>query len=234
MNLFVGTSGYGYKEWKGSFYPEKLPAKEMLHFYGEQFNSVELNNTFRRMPTADSLTELLGHVPKSFQFAVKAPQAITHFKRLKDVDEPLHQFLEAVRSIKKQCGPLLFQLPPNFKKDLDRLGAFLKLLKKSDRAAFEFRHESWYDDEVTQLLRKHQCALCVADDDDLPKAQVERTAAFGYVRLRRASYSKAQLKKWFKRLQEMEWKDLYIFFKHEETAKGPKFARELLSLAGDL
>lgn len=232
MQLFVGTSGYGYKEWKGSFYPEKLPAKEMLRFYGEQFNSVELNNTFRRMPTAEILIDLLGHVPKSFRFAVKAPQAITHFKRLKDADEPVRQFVEAVQSLKTQCGPLLFQLPPNFKKDLERLSTFLKLLKKSDRAAFEFRHESWYDDEVVQLLRKHHCALCVADDDDLPDARVERTADFGYVRLRRAAYSNAELKKWFERLQKMEWNALYIYFKHEETGTGPKFARELLKIAG--
>ena len=133
--------------------------------------------------------------------------------------------------MKKQRGPLLFQLPPNFKKDIERLGPFLKCLKKPDRAAFEFRHESWYDDEVVQLLRKHHCALCVADDADLPNVRIERTTDFGYVRLRRSAYSKPQLKAWLKRLRGVEWNEVYLFLKHEETGTDPRFAREFLKLA---
>lgn len=233
MQFFVGTSGYGYKEWKGSFYPEKLPQKQMLTYYGQRFNSVELNNTFRRMPTADSLQSLLDQVPKSFRFAVKAPQSITHFKRLKDAGSNVQELKDALQGLKKQAGPVLFQLPPNFKKDIERLDTFLKSIGKGISAAFEFRHESWYDDEVFKCLRKHACALCAADAEDTPKAQLVRTAKWGYVRLRRDGYTKKALTTWLKNIRTLDWKTVYVYFKHEETGMGPKLARMFLELTAE-
>ena len=234
MKLLVGTSGYGYKEWKGSFYPEKLPQKEMLNYYGQHFSAVELNNTFRRMPTAASLKPLLEEVPSNFRIVVKAPQTITHIKRLNGVDTPLTEFKSALKVLGKQRGPVLFQLPPNFKKDLDRLTAFLKKLGKSIAAAFEFRHASWYDDEVFELLRKHSCALCAADSDETPPAQFLNSTTWGYVRLRREGYSKKELKAWLKKIKDMGWGEVYVFFKHEETGTGPRLAKELLKIFNQL
>lgn len=232
MQLFVGTSGYGYKEWKGSFYPEQLPAKRMLTYYGERFNSVELNHTFRKMPTAESLKALAEQVPEAFRFAVKAPQSITHFKRLKDTDTVLKEFTKAVKTLKERQGPVLFQLPPNFKKDLDRLKAFLKILDKKIQAAFEFRHESWYDDEVIDALRARSCVLCAADDEETPPVQVVRTADWGYVRLRRDKYTKKQLATWVQTIRDQNWKETFVYFKHEETGTGPRWGKQFLKLAG--
>ncbi len=232
MQLFVGTSGYGYKEWKGKFYPEKLSAKQMLSYYGQQFNAVELNNTFRRMPTAESLETLVGQVPKSFRFAVKAPQSITHFKRLRNSEADLEELNEATRALKKQLGPVLFQLPPNFKKDVERLAAFLTLLDKKMLAAFEFRHESWFEDDVFDVLRAHSCALCVADAEETPKARLVRTANWGYIRLRRDQYGKKELVAWVKDLVSQGWEEAFVFFKHEETGAGPVLATNFIELVG--
>src|SRR4051812_45083367 len=146
MNLYVGTSGYSYKEWKGPFYPEDLPDKQMLHYYGERFRSVEINNTFYRMPKKAVLEAWAGEVPSDFKFVIKAPQRITHMQRLKDADDSVNYLLEVVGALKERLGPLLFQLPPYFKKDIPRLQEFLKLLPSGCRSAFEFRHESWFDD----------------------------------------------------------------------------------------
>jgi uncharacterized protein YecE (DUF72 family) len=231
MQLFVGTSGYGYKEWKGAFYPAKLPAKEMLRYYGEQFSTVEMNNTFRRMPTASSMESLAQQVPVSFRFAVKAPQSITHFKRLKNIDEEIKQLLHATAALKKRQGPLLFQLPPNFKKDILRLEDFLRLVPKKTKAAFEFRHSSWFDEEVFDCLRKRSCALCIADTDDAPQTTILSTADWGYVRLRRDNYSAAQLRQWAKKIHSQTWNEAYVFFKHEDTGIGPKLATGFLKLA---
>src|SRR5262249_42460095 len=143
MRFFVGTSGYSYKEWKGTFYPEKMPAKDMLSFYAKHFSTDEINNTFYRMPAPSVLESWATQVPEKFKFVLKAPQAITHFKRLKDVADPTDRFLQVTSVLKGRLGPLLFQLPPNFKKDLPRLEQFLELFPKGTRAAFEFRHESW-------------------------------------------------------------------------------------------
>jgi uncharacterized protein YecE (DUF72 family) len=229
MQFFVGTSGYGYKEWKGTFYPEKLPQKEMLGYYSERFSSVEMNNTFRQMPNATSMEAVAKQVPAHFRFAVKAPQTITHFKRLKNVEDEVKQLLEAAAALKKRQGPLLFQLPPNFKKDLPRLEAFLRLLPKKAKAAFEFRHASWFDDEVFDCLRKKSCALCIADMDDSPAPQIVSTAGWGYVRLRREKYSAKALSQWAEKLQSQKWTEAYVFFKHEETGIGPKLAARFLT-----
>jgi uncharacterized protein YecE (DUF72 family) len=231
MNLYVGTSGYSYKEWKGSFYPEKLPAKQMLAYYGERFRTVEVNYTFRRLPTAAVLKTWTDAVSADFRFALKAPERITHRKRLKDAGDLLTNFLTVADQLKRRLGPLLFQLPPNFKKDAPRLQTFLELLPAKRRAAFEFRHASWFDDEVFQLLRDHNVALCIADADDDLEVPVVGTADWGCLRLRRAYYDDAALKKWWKQIGQEDWSDAFVFFKHEDEAKGPQFARRFLQLA---
>src|SRR5262245_2532304 len=163
MNLYIGTSGYSYKEWKGSFYPRDLPARQMLRFYGGQFRTVEINNTFYGTPKASVLEVWAREVPADFKFALKAPQRITHVQRLKDTGVSASHLFEAAGALKERLGPLLFQLPPNLKKDVPRLRAFLGLLPSHRRAAFEFRHQSWFDEEVFGLLRGHRAALCIAD-----------------------------------------------------------------------
>lgn len=231
MKLHVGTSGYSYKEWKGTFYPEKMPTAQMLHFYGEHFKTVEINNTFYKMPKAAVLEAWAEQVPADFQFALKAPQRITHMKRLKDAGEPLLYFLEASMALKERLGPLLFQLPPNLKKDAPRLRDFLALLPANRRAAFEFRHESWFDEETLGVLRDHRVALCLAEADDELKVPIEATADWGILRLRKAEYDDDALKAWLKRLETLGWQDAFVFFKHEDEGTGPKFANRLLELA---
>jgi len=230
MRFFVGTSGYAYKEWKGSFYPEKMSPKEMLPYYSERFASVEINNTFYRMPDAETVESWTGQVPASFRFVLKAPQTITHRKRLKNVEEETEQFLAAAAVLKRRQGPLLFQLPPNMKKDLPRLADFLSLIGKQAAVAFEFRHESWFDDDVYDTLRKYGGALCWADAEELPEPPIVATAAWGYLRLRRVDYPKKQLAVWLERIRSQSWSEAYVFFKHEDAGTGPKFASRLLEL----
>lgn len=233
MHFYVGASGYSYKEWKGSFYPAKFPNKDMLSYYAERFSTVEINNTHYRMPTVSGLESWAAQVPTTFRFVLKAPQTITHFKRLNGVEEEMDYFQRTAAALKRQQGPLLFQLPPNFKKDLPRLESFLKLLGKRTSAAFEFRHESWFDDEVFASLRSKSCTLCLADTDELPNPPLVSTANWGYIRLRRAEYSGKLLKDWIKRLKSQPWDEAYVFFKHEDSGTGPKFATRFLELAGD-
>jgi uncharacterized protein YecE (DUF72 family) len=233
MHFYVGTSGCSYKEWKGSFYPEKLPAKQMLGFYAERFATVEINNTFYRMPEASVLEAWAAQVPATFRFVLKAPQDITHRKRLKDAGALLLSLVDTARVLKERLGPLLFQLPPNFAKDLARLRAFLALLPARVRAAFEFRHSSWFDDEVFGLLRDHKAALCVADADDDLEVPFVATADWGYLRLRRPDYGTAALKKWAERMRKQEWTDAFVFFKHEDAGTGPRFAARLLELLAE-
>ena len=182
MNVFVGTSGYSYPEWKGTFYPAKFPAKQMLGFYGERFRTVEINNTFYRPPTAQLLETWAAQVPADFRFVLKAPQEITHVKRLRDADVTVSAFVEAAGALKVRLGPVLFQLPPNFGKDVPRLRAFLALLPPKCRVAFEFRHASWFADDVFALLRDHGAALCCADADDELEVPFVSTADWGYLR----------------------------------------------------
>src|SRR5262245_22056720 len=206
MTLYVGTSGYSYKQWKGAFYPEDLPAKRMLGFYGKRFRTVEINNTFYRMPTASVLGAWAGEVPADFRFVLKAPQRITHFQRLKGAAASVSSLLDAAGALKKRLGPLLFQLPPTLKKDVPRLRQFLALLPPRRRAAFEFRHPSWFDEEVFGLLRDHSATLCIAEAEDGLEVPVVATADWGYVRLRRPDYGAAELKTWVKRVQEQGWR----------------------------
>jgi uncharacterized protein YecE (DUF72 family) len=232
MNLYIGTSGFGYKEWKGKFFPSDIKPADMLRFYAERFNAVEINNTFYRMPTKELLEAWLKEVPASFVFGLKAPQKITHIRRLKDAQQELAYFLEVAGILKNQLGPLLFQLPGNFKKDVVRLRDFLKLLPADLRVAFEFRHESWFDDEIFGALKEHKAALCIAESEETPEVPFQPTADWGYFRLRRLDYTDADLKSWFTKIKaQKDWSDTYVFFKHEEQAFGPKFAQTFQKLS---
>lgn len=231
MNLLVGTSGYSYPAWKGAFYPAKLPAKQFLRFYGTQFPSVEINSTFRAPPKESVLAEWAGEVPEHFRFVLKAPQRVTHIKRLKDAGEPVAAFLAAARTLGEKLGPVLFQLPPNMKKDAERLAAFLALIPDGIRAAFEFRHPSWFEGDVLALLRDHGAALCAAEADDELEVPFEATAGWGYVRLRRAEYTDSELAAWAARVRKQKWRETFVFFKHEDEGKGPRFAARLRELA---
>jgi uncharacterized protein YecE (DUF72 family) len=233
MKLHVGTSGYSYKEWKGSFYPEDLPAREMLSYYAGRLPAVEINNTFYRMPQPSLLENWRAQVPTSFQFSLKAPQRITHFKRLKDTEEETKYFLETASLLDAGLGVVLFQMPPNMKKDLARLENFLQSLPASPRAAFEFRHPTWFDDEVLSLLRENNRALCISDTDDLPVTHIDSTANWGYLRLRRVAYTEADLSAWLNRLGAQAWSESFVFFKHEDEGTGPKLAAQFLALAAN-
>ncbi|MCI0703023.1 MAG: DUF72 domain-containing protein [Planctomycetia bacterium] len=233
MNFFVGTSGYSYPEWKGTFYPAKMPAKQMLGFYSERFRTVEINNTFYRPPTAQLLEGWASQVPANFRFVLKAPQEITHVKQLRDVGEMVSSLVEVSNTLKERLGPLLFQLPPSSKKDTTRLRAFLALIPPSVQIAFEFRHQSWFADEVFGLLREHHSALCVADAEDDLEVPFVSTAEWGYLRLRRPDYDDVALKTWAKRMHEQHWQDCFVFFKHEDAGKGPRLASRLLELLAD-
>jgi uncharacterized protein YecE (DUF72 family) len=229
MRVFVGTSGYSYAAWKGSFYPEDLPAGQMLRFYARNFSAVEINNTFYRMPRASMLAGWCEQVPDGFLFALKASQQITHRKRLKDAADPLAFFLQSATTLGDRLGPVLFQLPPNFKKDVPRLGDFLSLLPPACRAAFEFRHESWFVEEVLTALSSARAALCVNEDEDRA-APLAATTDWGYLRLRREEYDPEALAGWAARIREQPWKDVFVFFKHEEEARGPLFARQMTNI----
>ena len=231
MNLNVGTSGFSYKEWKGPFYPEKLPAKDMLRFYSGQLPAVEINNTFYRLPKREVIANWAEQVPETFRFSIKASRRITHFKRLKETDEVLEYLLAAVDVLGDRLGVVLFQLPPNFKKDMDRLAPFLEMLPGDVRAAFEFRNASWFDDEVYDALRAHGAALVVADTNE-KDAEIISTAPFGYLRLRKDTYSDEKIAAWAQVVTDQEWKDAFVFFKHEDAGGGPKMARKFLKAAG--
>ena len=231
MNLYVGTSGYSYKEWKGTFYPEDLPEKAMLRYYAERFNSVEINNTFYRMPHPSVLEGWAKEVPAGFKFIIKASQKITHFQRLKNTDDSLAYLFKVTAGLNEKLGPLLFQTPGNLKKDIARLRDFLAQIPPERRAAFEFRHESWFEADALDLLREHHAALCIAEAEEGVQVPFEATADWGYLRLRRPDYGDAELKSWAERIREKGWKDVYIFFKHEDEGKGPQMARRFLELA---
>jgi uncharacterized protein YecE (DUF72 family) len=231
MNLYVGTSGYSYKPWKGTFYPKELPAQQMLRFYGERFRTVEINSTFYGIPRVSVLEGWAGAVPTDFKFVLKAPKQITHERKLNGAGDLVSHFLDVAGALTEHRGPLLFQLPPYSKKDVPRLRAFLGLLPSQLRAAFEFRHPSWFDDEVFGLLRDHRAALCVADADGDLEVPLVATTDWGYLRLRRPDYGDADLNEWVKRVREQGWRDAFVFFKHEDEGKGPRMANRYLELA---
>jgi len=230
MNILVGTSGWSYKEWKGSFYPPKLPAEEMLRFYGGRFPTVEVNNSFYRIPAERVLATWAEQVPEAFRFVLKASRRVTHNNRLADEDGSLAYFLRAVNPLGNRLGPTLFQLPPTFKKDIDRLRNFLGLLPRRWAAAFEFRHPSWFVDEVYDLLRARDVPLVAVDEDETEGtgSPLVPTASWGYLRLRRSAYDRAALEGWVAQIRGSPWSEAYVFLKHEDgSPTGPAAASEM-------
>ena len=230
MKLHVGTSGYSYKEWKGSFYPDKIEASDMLRFYATRFATVEINNTFYRMPNEKTVAHWCEQVPGEFVFVVKASRKITHLKRLAGVDSELSYLFSTVGTLGRRLGPILFQLPPNMKKDLDRLVSFLRLLPGPCQAALEFRHESWFDDEVREAAAAHNACLVWTDTTDKMHEGAGATADFGYLRLRRERYDDEDLETWYDQIAKQPWDTVFVFFKHEEEATGPRLASRFSEL----
>ncbi len=229
MAIWVGTSGYNYPEWKGSFYPEKLPTAKMLPYYAERFSTVEINYTFYRTPTAKILEGWNRETPDRFKLTLKAPKRITHDARLKDCAEKMDYFLKTAATLGPKLGALLFQLPPNLKKDLARFDAFLETFPPQVCATFEFRHESWLDEEIYARLKARNLALCVADSEKL-STPVVITADYAYFRLRDEGYQKKDIVRWAQTIREKtaHCSDVFVYFKHEEEGKGPEFARLLI------
>ncbi len=215
MHARVGMSGYAYKEWKGTFYPADLKPADMLRHYASRFTTVEINNTFYRLPKESVVVSWAEQVPDDFSFIFKASRRITHFKRLKDAGDELSYLLRVSSALGPKRGPTFFQLPPNMKQDLPRLEDFLALLPDGWPAAFEFRHETWFDDRVYAALENRGVALCVADTDEGPTPFVP-TANWGYLRLRRSGYDEARLQDWATQIAGQLWKNVYVFLKHDE------------------
>ena len=230
MQISIGMSGYSYKEWKPEFYPPELKPDQMLRYYSERFGAVEINNTFYRMPTEKVLMQWAEEVPPGFVFGLKAPRRITHMSRLKDSAENVEYFMRTASCLADRLGPSLFQLPPNFKKDLPLLQEFLSLIPRRWVTAFEFRHASWFEDEVYQALRDHDAALCIVDDEE-SSTPVVATAGWGYLRLRRSDYGSAELEGWANRITAQPWERAFTFFKHEEDGgRGPLIAQDMKRL----
>ena len=234
VQVLAGASGYSYKPWKGSFYPKDLPDADMLGFYAERLPTVEINNTFYRLPKASVLETWAATTPAAFRFILKASRRITHIHRLKDTGELTDYLFKTADSLGPKLGPILFQLPPNLKKDLERLQRFLADVAGERAVAFEFRHDSWLDDDVFDSLREHNAALCLADieggEGDTP---LVATANWGYLRLRRDGYADADLVSWLSRIREQPWSLAYVFFKHEDAGAAPKLASRLMGLMDD-
>jgi uncharacterized protein YecE (DUF72 family) len=224
--LLAGTSGYSYKEWLGHFYPDKLPASEMLRYYAEHFSTVEINNTFYRMPAESMLAQWVQQVPDRFRFTLKAPRRITHEQRLRESESNVAEFLRRAEVLGDKLGALLFQLPPYLKKDLPRLRDFLALLPSGREIAFEFRNVSWQDDEVYETLASRGAILCVTDTDEGDTPFVA-TSDCGYVRLRRTHYDDRELEAWAAQIVAKKLPKTYVYFMHEDEALGTRFARRL-------
>jgi uncharacterized protein YecE (DUF72 family) len=231
MTAFVGTSGFAYKPWKGPFYPEDLKDDGMLAYYAGRLPTVEINNTFYRMPKESVVQGWADQVPDGFRFVLKASQKITHFNRLKDVGSEVEYFVRVSQTLGSKRGPTFFQLPPNFRKDVSRLADFLMYLPEGWPAAFEFRHVSWFDDAVYATLRSRNMALCIADTGEEGDAPFVATADWGYLRLRREGYTDQELDDWVRRVRQQSWSDAYVFFKHEDAGAAPRLA---LSMIGRL
>jgi uncharacterized protein YecE (DUF72 family) len=230
---FVGTSGYSYKEWKGKLYPPDLAARDMLGFYAGRFDTVEINNTFYRMPSAALVAQWGEQVPDRFSFALKAPRRITHLSRLHDTADAVGQFLAATAELGAKRGPLLFQLPPQFRLDLERLRSFLGgLPQPGPRVAMEFRNRSWFTEEVYDALREHGVALCVSHGEIEGEPPFVPTATWGYLRLRNVAYDDHALRAWADRLRSQPWSDAWVFFKHEDEATGPRLAERFREIQG--
>lgn len=229
----VGTSGFGYNEWRGKFYPEDLSSKKFLSYYAQHFATTEVNNTFYRIPSLKLTEGWYAEVPDEFSFTLKLSQKITHIKRLRNADEEMGWFLEAAKGLKEKLGPILVQLPPTFKKDVDVLGAFLDKFSTRGKLAFEFRHASWFSDDVFDLLRRHQSAFGVVEKEEGDELVVPRevTGPFVYMRLRKGEYSKEELLDWAKWIKSQAG-DVYCYLKHDELA--PVLAKQLIDALGEV
>jgi uncharacterized protein YecE (DUF72 family) len=226
--VLVGTSGYNYPEWRGTFYPEKFSTAKMLGYYAERFSTVEINYTFYRIPTEKLLAGWAAGTPDAFQFTLKAPRRITHDAKLQRCEDLVQGFCRTARTLGPKLGTLLFQLPPTFKKDVAVLRAFVDLLPDGTRAAVEFRHLSWLDNETYDVLRAKNVALCVADSEKL-STPIEVTADYAYFRLRDEGYQQADLEKWAAAVKGLAGvRDAFVYFKHEEQGLGPEFARRFI------
>jgi uncharacterized protein YecE (DUF72 family) len=230
VKLLVGTSGYSYDFWKGDFYPDDIKPDAMLAFYARRFDTVEINNTFYRMPKPDVVRRWADATPDDFRFVIKASRRITHQNRLHDCDDNVRYLYSVLEPLGAKLGATLFQCPPHLRKDVARLRAFLAVLPAHARPALELRHRSWFCDEVYEVLREHDAVLCIADyDNDREQTPLVGTADWGYLRLRDESYSDEALGVWLERMRQQQWQTAYVFFKHEETA--PTMVERLVQLA---
>ena len=225
---WIGTSGYSYPEWKGSFYPEDLSTAKMLGYYADRFSTVEINNTFYRMPSEKVLTDWATRTPDGFAFTLKAPRRITHDSRLRDCEDSVTTFCERSQKLGSKLAVLLFQTPPWLRKNMDVLDTFVEWLPAGTRAAFEFRHESWFSDDVYERLRARDLAWCISDNEKL-STPIVSTAGYGYFRLRDDGYKRADIAKWAETIAEhaSAWDDVFVYFKHEKAGKGTEFAKML-------
>jgi uncharacterized protein YecE (DUF72 family) len=230
VTYWIGTSGFQYPEWKGTFYPENLSAARMLPYYAEHFPTTEINYTFHRIPAPKTIENWCRLTPAHFRFALKAPQKVTHFSKLRGCDDTVDYFYEVVCGLGERVGPVLFQLPPSLKKDAALLAAFIECLPPSMRAAFEFRHRSWLDDEVFAVLRRRNACLCIADSEKL-STPVVATSDWGYLRLRREDYQESDVSQWcdLVRTLSASWSDAFVYFKHEESGRGPQLAGQMIA-----
>jgi uncharacterized protein YecE (DUF72 family) len=233
MAIWVGTSGYNYPEWRGSFYPEKFSTTRMLPYYAERFDTVEINFTFYRMPNEKILAGWNQETPDRFKLTLKAPKRITHDSRLRNCEEPLKRFLDVAQTLGPKLGAILFQLPPYFKKDLAVLDGFLAMLPPDLCATFEFRHASWLDEEVYARLKAKNLALCIADSEKA-STPLQMTADYAYFRLRDEGYQPSDITTWAQTIREhtASAREVFVYFKHEEQGVGPEFANRLLSALG--
>ena len=227
----AGASGYSFKEWKGTFYPKDLKPEDMLRWYSQRLPTVEINNTFYRTPKTSVLESWAATTPADFRFAIKASRRITHISRIKaeSAAEPVDYLYRTLAALDGKRGPVLFQLPPNLKKDLPRLAEFLALLPPGHNAAFEFRNDSWFGDDVYDALKGVGASLCLSEREDNAPPPLVETAPWGYVRLRLETYSDDDLKQWAARLEATSWREIHVYFMHEPTA--PAYARSLMDFA---
>jgi uncharacterized protein YecE (DUF72 family) len=231
MNTWIGTSGFQYAEWKGNFYPEDLPTAKMLPYYAERLKTTEINYTFHRIPAPKTIDNWNKLTPARFRFALKAPQKITHWSKLRDCTDTMRYFHDVTAGLAEKLGPVLFQLPPNFKKDTFVLADFVNCLPSGARAAFEFRHDSWFADEVWDIFKSRNVALCINETAEFAAPKIS-TADFGYLRLRREDYAGSDVERWaeFVRQQAAAWADAFVYFKHEEAGLGPRLAAQMTEL----
>ncbi|HEY0369603.1 MAG TPA: DUF72 domain-containing protein [Chthoniobacterales bacterium] len=234
MDLWIGTSGFQYAEWKGTFYPADMAASKMLPYYAERFTSTEINYSFHRIPSTKTIEGWWKATPSRFKFSLKAPQKVTHWAKLRNCADTLSYFHQVICDLEKKLGCVLFQLPPTLKKDAPLLESFLADLPDGMRGAIEFRDAAWFSDDVFELLKKKNIALCIADSEKLATPDVA-TADYGYLRLRREDYQDTDVKQWSEAVKahEAQWSDAFVYFKHEESGIGPKFAKQMIELLND-